>query len=382
MTTLQIGKANYTANKGEKLTYYRLGMKDNQRELVLRIAPPIKDLAEKGFAAVYHKQHFGYSVTGKGDKRIPQTFNCIERKDRNKNIVQSCPECNEIALRKEAIATKEKSLSANNTPPEVIEAQLRPQKAWLKEHNCDRKWTLLAKNESGTWGYLAISNTCYEDLTREIKELATMGFEDPFGVDHGVWFRFSRTGTAFNDITDKVTAVKVNLGKGAFGIKEDALTQTDFAALEALPNLSQMGRKLTYEQIAMLVESGGDEEVVKSVFQSASSARSETSAVRSTSPTTLVDTEKPTEKLTEKVDAAPAKEAAKEAPQKGEDLHAQLAALQAKLAAMNLTEAVLTEAVQTAKAAAPKATQPTISPELSKNLDMDVDDFVKTFGEE
>lgn len=372
--TLEIGKANYSGNRGEKLTFYRLGMKDNQRELVLRIAPPIKDLAASGNFGVYLKQHFGYSVAGKGDKRIPQTFNCIERKDKSKNIVQECPECTEIALRKADIEAKEASLKANKTPEEVIEAQLRPAKAWLKDHNCDRKWNMLAKNESNQWGFLAISHSTYENLLAEIKRLQSLGIEDPLGAERGVWFKFTRTGTKFNDIKDSVNAVMTANGE-SLTVKRDTLVAADYAALKSLPNLTGLGRKLTYDQIRSLVMSGGDENVVKAVFQSATPVRGETSPVPVAQPTTMAPTA-PSAAAVAQVMATPIAPAVQPAatPVVPADIAAQFAAMQAELAKLR-------GQVATPVAAAPATVQtPTVSPSLQKSLDMDVEDFVRDYG--
>ena len=372
--TLEIGKPNYSGNRGEKLTFYRLGMKDNQRELVMRIAPPIKDLASKGDYAIYLKQHFGYSVAGKGDKRIPQTFNCIERKDKNKNIVQECPECNEIAMRKADVESKTAKLKASNTAEEIIEAQLRPAKAWLKEHNCDRKWNMLAKNEGGQWGFLAISHTCYEDLQREIKELAKLGIEDPLGVDRGVWFRFNRAGQGFNDVKDTVTAVKTANGENIV-IKRDTLVATDFAALQSLPNLTGMGRKLTYEQIKSLVLSGGDESAVKAIFQSAAPIRGETSPVPVTQPTGFVPTTATTTPVVESASVPPVVVAEARVASIPPDFAQQFAAMQAELTKLR--------GGTPAPVAAPVVEKPisqTIAPNIARSLDMDVDQFVAQFG--
>lgn len=367
MSTLQIGKANYSANRGEKMVYYRLGMKDNQRELTLRIAPPIKDLAEKGNFAVYNKQHFGYTLAGKGDKRFPVTFNCLERKDRSKNIVQNCPECDEISLRKADLEAKEAKLKADGVAAEIIEAQLRVGKAWLKEHNLDKKWYMLAKNESGQWGYLALGHKAFEDFQRELKELSAVGFSDPLSPEEGVWFRFTRTGSTFNDVKDSVAAVKLSAGKGQITIKTDTLTEKDFQALESMPSLSTLGRRITYEQISSLVQSGGDETVVKSVFESAQ-PRSETSAVKTNQPTRTVQTDAP----------APIQTAAAPAPVTGgtnnqalsgsntQDLMAQIAALQAQVAA-----------VQKAPA---QSRQPT--PTLMKKLEVDPEEFLASFADD
>lgn len=372
MTTLQIGKANYNANRGDKLVFYRLGMKDNQRELVLRIAPPIKDLAEKGSYATYVKQHFGYSMTGRGDKRFPVTFNCLERKDKMKNIVQNCPECDEISLRKADLAAKEAKLKAEGLNDEAIDAQLRVSKAWLKEHNCDKKWNLLAKNESGQWGYLALSHKAFEDFQREVKELAALGFADPLSVEEGVWFRFSRSGTTFNDVKDSCVAVKIAQGKGQIQIKTDTLTEKDFQALESLPSLSTLGRRINYEQISRLVQSGGDETVVKSVFESAQ-PRQETSAVRTSGPVTNVSTD-PAPVTTPVAAPAPITTAVTPATPVANDLAAQIAALQAQLAAA-------TRAPVSTPAPA-KPTPATLPPSITTKLDMDPDAFLQALADE
>jgi len=383
-TTLQIGKPNYNRTS-EKLVYYRLGMNQNQRELILRLAPPIKSLAESGNYAVYHKQHFGYQLTGKGDKPFPAVFNCIERRDRNKNVTQECPECTEIAMRKAALEAKEAAMKARGDSSDVIEAALRPQREWLKSHNLDRKWIMLAKDQKGVWGFLSLNHTAFGDLQREIKDIIASGkAEDPLGVK-GVWFRFTRTGEKFNDINDtaKVVEQAVNVevsGKSikTFVVKEDVLTDADFSALEALPELTNLGRKISFEQIRMLVESGGDEQVVKSVFDSGSKSESTPVRVGST-PTAVSVATQPTgpsagvempaaaDKAAPAVSAGVADAAA---------LQAQLEALKAALAAA----AANPETRQLAAAAAkPETRQPT--PTMVKQLDMDPDEFLAQYGQ-
>lgn len=373
---LEIGKANYNGAR-DRIPYYKLGLKDNQRELTLRIAPPIKDLAKDGKFAVYLKQHFGYTISGRGDKPIPQLFACIERRDQSKNVVQSCPECDETAMRKADLAAREAKLKADGASPEVIEAQLRPGKEWLKSHNCDRKWNLFAKNESGVWGILTISHTCYERFRVEMKRLQTeFGIEDPLGVEDGVWFRFTRTGASFNDVDDSVKAVMVpGAVKGQFGVKTDSLTSADLQALEAMPSLSTLGRKLSYDQISRLVESGGDSTVVKAVFDSAAPRR-ETSAVPTNAPVVRVDTSTVPPAPPAATPAAPAG-TLMAALASGPDLQAQINVLMAQLAAAKAAGAV----VAPAPAPTQPVTQPTPSPSVKKSLEMDPDAFIAEYGE-
>jgi hypothetical protein len=280
---IKVGKANYTANTTNKTNYYRLS--NTVREIVVRIAPPVGDLAEESKFAVYHKQHFGYDLPIK-DKSIPVTFNCIEQRSMSRAVTQPCPECDEIAFQKKAL--EELKASLKDEPNDVQEARTRPMVAWLKKHNRDQKWALYAKNEAGTWGILTISHNAYKDLMREIKEVQALGYEDPLSHTEGVWFKFTRSGEKFNEIKDTCTVVKVNQGKGQFAIKQDTMTETDFAALEAMPPLLTLGRKLTYEQVVMLVQSGGDAEVVKSVFDSAETSPTETA--RTTTPAKVAST--------------------------------------------------------------------------------------------
>lgn len=367
MSTLEIGKPNYNRTNTEKLVYYRLGMKDNQRELTVFICPPIKSMAKDGNYASYVKQHFGYHLPGKGDKPFPVTFNCIERRDKSKNVVQECPECNEIDLRKKALEGMEIKLKASNPPAtaEVIEAHTRPAKAWLKEHNCDKKWNLLAKNEAGVWGILALSHTAFKDFQRELSDLRKAGIEEPMGVT-GCWFKFTRTGTNFQDINDTCKAVQVKDGK-SFTYKESTMNEADFQTLEAMPELTSLGRKISYEQIKMLVESGGDEGVVKSVFNS--SQRSETSPVR-TSPVPQTVQLPPSNPVVQNLPTSPAVQLPPVTPS-ANDLQAQLAALQAQLAA-----------VQSQSRPEPvKAVSPQPSPSLTTQLDMDPDEFMEKYGQ-
>lgn len=371
MTTLQIGKTNYSRTNTEKLTYYKLGMKDNQRNLTVRIAPPIKSLADSGMYAVYVKQHFGYQMQttprdGKEAKSFPVPFSCIERRDRNKNVVQECPECNEIALRKASLDSKRARLKADGVSEDAVEAQVRPMAEWLKSHNLDKKWNLLAKDESGKWGYLTLSHTAFTDLQREIADLIANGIEDPLGVE-GVWFKFTRAGDSFNNIKDTCKAVVVKAGAG-FQYKTDSLTQTDFDALDALPELVTLGRKISYEQIQSLVESGGDPEVCKAVFNS--SQRTETS------PRPVAEVNVKAQPQTPPVVQEPSAATVK-APTPAEQpsataLQAQLAALQAQLASLQQPAATPKPEV--------KATQPAPTSTMVKQLEMDPDEFLAQFG--
>jgi hypothetical protein len=280
--TLKIGTPNYSSNNSstetQKTIYHRLGhAKPEQRTMVLRISPPLGELADRGIWSVYVKQHFGYTipvVVKNETKHIPVTFNCIERVDKNKNVIQPCPECEAIAARKKKFAEKKADLMAGGKSEQEAEAALAFMKGWLREHNLDKKWTMVAKNLAGQWGFATISHTCYKLLKGNaeapglIDQLVAKKY-DPLGVEKGVWIKFTRSGQQFNDIKDFPIAYTEGVdvgGERLERIKTDTLTQADLDQLEKLPALNTLGRHLTYDQIRMLVESGGDEATVRTVM--------------------------------------------------------------------------------------------------------------------
>jgi hypothetical protein len=364
-TQLAIGKTNYKGGSAgggaalpEKLVYYKLGHKaadGKDRVIIVRLAPPIGPLAEKGVWRRFMKQHFGYGitvVTQGGDKRfIPQTFLCIEETDRDGNIKVQCPECNEIKLRKAKRDSKEAELKAQGKTEEEIDMALKHVKSWLREHNVDKKWWANAKDLSGKWGILTISYSSMKLYLDILKALTEKNF-DPLGPDKGVWFKFTRSGNSFNDIKDIPTVHMDEQTDGSFRIKYDALTESDLAQLAALPPLTEHGRVLTYDQIDELVKSGGDEAVVRTVMNlPVNNTRAPEAGGKLPEPTKPATEPAPTQAATTEDD-----EVAR--------LQAALAAAQSK---KNKPEP---------KQATPG---PAATPKLQSQMDMPMDDFLAQF---
>jgi hypothetical protein len=372
---MQVGKPNYNS-RSERLVFHKLGMKDDQRTLIVRVAPPVKSLAEDGRFATYIKQHFGYGVKA-GEKFSPRTFVCVERRDRNKNIVEECPECEEIALRKASLEAKLIAHGKAGMTEDEAKAAVAPLTMWLKGHNLDKKWHLLAKNQSGQWGFLTLSHKAYENFLTCIKEAQSMGIEDPLAPENGCWFKFTRTGYKFNEIADSCVMLQEATGPGQTRIKLDNLTPKDWAAIEALPDLANWGNRITYDQIKLLVSSGGADDVVKSVLDSGrkttnNQALAEVQQVRTAPAPQEVRVEKPSSGAAGAVSAGivsemfttpePVKELSE-----ADQLRAQLAMLQAKLASVEIPT---TPPVQTA------ATPSQLPPAITKKLNLDVQSFL------
>jgi len=385
-----IGKPNYAGGGDQSgrqsLTFHKLGHKEpKNRVLVVRIAPPVGPLAERGIWALYVKQHFGYSIpftNRNGEvKKIPVTFRCLERQDRNGNITQRCPECDEINRQKEKLAAKEKELSAKGLSEDDIKAQTAFVRMWLKEHNLDRKWNMVAKDNGSRWGFLTISHACFKLLKGNeqapglIDTLIANGI-DPLSPDKGLWIRFTRNGTAFNEIRDIPTVETESVtrdGETYERKKYDALTQADIDAISKLPALDTLGRELTFDAIKRIVDSGGDEEILRDVMNMPRQApRSAQGAAPTAAATASAPQheEEPTE-MSASLSKAPAK-----GPEVSEieRLKAQLALLQAAAAPSVATSPAAATTVTV------KATAPSPSPALAKEVSaMDMDAFLAKY---
>lgn len=280
-------------------------------------------------------------------------------------MIQPCPECDEIKAQHARLDAKVSEMAKAGRTAEEIEAATAYLRVWKKDHNLDKKWTALAKNLGGQWGLLQISHTTYKSLKgneREpglIDKLVAKGI-DPLSPEKGVWFKFERTGTAFHEIKDHVEVlteeVVVN-GEALAKVKFDSLTQADLNALETMPSLDDLGKALTYDQIRMLVESGGDEATVRLVMNLPTATPTPPSATSMVSAPT-------TNNQALKMEFAPA---ATPSPSPADEL----AALKARLAELQGAMAPVSTP------AAPQNPQPGAN--LKKDLSMDMNSFVEKF---
>jgi hypothetical protein len=391
---IQFGKANYSgSNESKRLTYFKLGhKKPEQRTVTVRIAPPYGALAERGTWAVYLKQHWGYTlkvVGGDGKARdIPVTFNCCEKTDRNGNITVHCAECDAIRLQKDTLKSKKEELAKAGKTEEEVTAATQYVAGWLKAHNCDRKWHLAAKDINSVWGFFQCSHAAYKFLKSNnptspglIDKLLAKGV-DPLAPEKGLWFKWTRHGTDFNEIRDVPEIFKEEVtvdGETMERIRYDALTQSDLDALEKLPALDTLGRDLTPDQIKMIVDSGGEEDIIRTCCNMPKQQNSAKAATASPAVEEILSDEPEDEPVAPA--AAPVAVAPKATPaalpavpsaQSEEDAEeAALAAQMAALAARKAAKAKAAAAAVVTPAAAPKAeVKPgTVTPKLASQLE-------------
>lgn len=351
MDNTQVGVPVYGSQK--KKTWR---LKDGSN--IYRILPPFASFAKEGRWAIFESIHWGY----KGGKGI-RTFNCILQKDfKSKMVKVPCAECDLIDSRKKDYENQLKQLVEveKKMTKEQAKEFLKPLSTWLYEHNLDKKWYVNAMNRNGEIGRLAIPHKMYQALNAEIGELMKKKI-DPLAVNQGVEFDFFRSGQS-NQTIHKCKAVTESIDVPGVGsvekIKLCPLTEeiVKRMATEAW-DLKGMFRTIKGDEITRLVASGGDPEVVDSIFGGGDTENEEPS------PEELAASSGATN-LAETVAAPKAEPKAENKPAEVDEI----AALKAKLAAMEAAQKPVTS-----------ETKP-VEPSSASPASMSNDEFMKKFG--
>lgn len=281
---LGFGKAKYgkAANESNFQKFYRL---EADKELVARILPPMKSLESTDKWAVYHSVHYGYRGVDKKDpsKTTARPFRCVEQKNlRNGMITQTCPECMDIQRKKATLEERTASLAKRtDMTEEEKETILAPLKSFLKEHNVDRKWYINIMLQDGSFGVLQISHRLKKQVDALLERIFRDEGVDPLDPEGGVWLSFRRTGRKL-DAVDTVEPVYVKEeigGRKVNVLKSGALTlEKGREALSKCPDLTEVSRVISLDQINLLVGSSGDPEEVDRILAISSSRTMERSA--------------------------------------------------------------------------------------------------------
>lgn len=172
---MEIGTPKY-----EQSTKNYFSFKKDQNMFILRILPPLGNLAKLGKWHIYHRVEFGYSGTD-GKMRpflSPRVVNY------NKMVeVES-----EAHLRREKLKAQQKAAKeAGNIQLEETVTKM------LEKYNQDAKHYMNAVDLNGNVGLFKIGQRGFEALKNEISRLRSEGV-DPIGIDNGRFFVFARSG--------------------------------------------------------------------------------------------------------------------------------------------------------------------------------------------
>lgn len=374
----KFGKAS--TGSGTRIRHFRLAEGSNH----YRIAPAYGTLAASGKWFRFIKQHWGYKSTGNdtNPSGFPRLFICPEDVDyKSKLIKKSCSECSLISNTAAKVENRENQLKEAGKSEADIETILGAQKEWLKAHNLDKKYIVLAKNDKNEWGVLWLPYKAKEALDNRRKTIQTEEGFDVLDADEGAWVNFTRAGQGYKttygcDIVSET--ISLDNGKKARQPKQEALTDADFDAIVAeCPDLNSVGTTLTDEQIERLVESMGDPDVVEAIFNEGREASA--SPVKAEPKTPPVKAEsKMAPRTPAAVPAAAVPGVVAPAAEDDEEaaLAAQLAQIKARKAAKALAAQAEASQVPVQAIVAPASVlNPGIDPDS-----MSDDEFIKAYG--
>ena len=267
---MKLGTPKYTSEKFNKINRWELTEK--VPAMVLKILPPLGELADAGQWYVFGAIHFV-----EGTNRRWHTFYCPEETTREGQVLVSCPFCT-----KQVLAQSEYD---NKKNAGVDDTYLTTLKGLLRKFNVKKGWYLNAMNKEGLSGLLFLKTTAKRNLIDAFNKIKEKGL-DPI-VD-GVYFEFSRTGKGF-DTKYPVTAAMENVqyeGRMMFDIKREPLTDAQVAHIDSAEfggsDLTKISRRLTMQEIELLAS--GDPTTVDRIF--GSSKQADTAATPPPAPST------------------------------------------------------------------------------------------------
>lgn len=253
-----------------------------------RLLPAYGKLAASQKHFLYIPLHFGYKGVSfnKPDstnpKDLPQRpFRCIQEKDWKSGIIRtSCPQCEKHAEVELVVKRTKDELTkqfkeegkSDEEAKKLIAEVLEPHMNWLRQYNLDSKYYFAAMNEDGEFNVLKVPSKAKKALEERMKEVIEQEGVDPLDVDQGVWFDFIRTGEGFTDTSYSVdvvyeTVVDQQTGKRLKSLKMAPMTAEQVEkAQKVLPELVDIPRILTAEQIQRLVDCGNDPHEVDSIM--------------------------------------------------------------------------------------------------------------------
>jgi len=173
--TVKLGAPKY-----EKQNKNYFSFKRDQNTHILRILPPMGDLADSGKWSVYHRVEFGY--TDSQNKLRPFLSPRVVSYDGMVEVES------EAYKRREMI--KSQLEQAKNAGNKQLQEQCNKM---LMKYNQDAKHYMNAVDLQGNVGLFKIGHRGYQALKAEIEKLRSEGV-DPIGINNGRYFVFSRSG--------------------------------------------------------------------------------------------------------------------------------------------------------------------------------------------
>lgn len=244
-----------------------------------RVAPPVKQHRHDGVWFVKYNLHYGYTIPNPKDAEKPfgKPFLCIEQKNWDTGMItQECPECTLIRERLKALEAeidrRKQALMKNGMDEAAALDQagksVQSLKRWFRDHNIDRRYYMLAKDGTNTWGILKLKKTALDAMKAALGKYTKKTGKDGFDPKDGIWVSISRTGEKLDTKYAAEVAME-DVGGGNLRYKLGPLTPNDAQAIQNLPDLDSIFSKqvLSYDQIKLLAGSDNNPAVTTKIFK-------------------------------------------------------------------------------------------------------------------
>ena len=304
--SVKFGQAKY--EQGSK-NYF--SFKKDQNSFILRIVPPMGELADSGKWSLYHRVEFGYKGT---DGRMKPFLS-----PRKVNYQKMVEQESLAHLRREKIKTQmEEAKKAGN---DIVAAKCNDM---LRTYNQDAKHYMNAIDLQGNVGLFKLGHKGFQALKAEIDRLRSESV-DPISVDNGRFFIFARSGTGRDTLyTVKEYKQKQEIdgpnGKivadvsFAHAIDDVAIAKIEEGAF----NLKTVYPSVTAEEEKLIVEGGpaGVDAVFAKQNANPASTTTTATAPQAEAPTQQAapQAEAPQQEVAQAQVETPAQEVAQEAP--------------------------------------------------------------------
>lgn len=172
---MKLGKPKYEQSNKNYFAF-----KKDQNTFILRVLPPMGELADAGKWSAYHRVEFGYKTS---DGKLKPFLS-----PRVVNFNGMVEVESEAHKRRELLKSQaEQAKAAGNT---VLEQQCKEK---LRQYNQDAKHYMNVVDLQGNVGLFKIGHRGFQALKAEIDRLRSEGV-DPVGIENGRYFVFNRSG--------------------------------------------------------------------------------------------------------------------------------------------------------------------------------------------
>ena len=174
--TMKIGSPKYEQVKRNYFSF-----KKNQNTFILRVLPPMGNLADSGKWSIYHRVEFGY--TGTDGKLKPFLSPRVVNFKGMVEVESEAHKRRELIKAQQAQAKKD----GDNA---LVEKSTK----MLQKYNQDAKHHMNVIDLQGNIGLFKLGHKGFQALKAEVDRLRSEGVE-PIGIENGRFFVFSRNGS-------------------------------------------------------------------------------------------------------------------------------------------------------------------------------------------